>query len=407
MRFRNLIAPLIAVPLLFLAGCVSMALPKVPERLDAATASPSLAGFDRVSWEAGRADLQQEFLDRIYGELPAPQPARIVSQDLIEAQAFDGLGRIEQYTLDLSGFETHLVVILPNSGAAPFPTIILQMFCGNRAALGGREDIAAPMVAHAPDCETGIQGLPTRTIFGRYIMEPPIAEILSHGYAIALVYPGDIVPDDAPAAAGRLAALVPGQPSGAIAAWAWVYSRVVDVLDEDDRFDNARTAVWGHSRNGKAALLAGALDPRIDLVIAHQAGTAGTALTRSGIGEPVSAITEDYPHWFVPAYADYASHPADIPIDQHELIALMAPRPLLIGGGWRDQWSDPQSSFRAAQGANPVYRLYGSQGLTQTGLGDFDPAADIAVAMRPGLHGVQPADWENFLAFLDAHFVTH
>lgn len=407
MRIGALIALLIATPLL-LVGCVSMALPKVPERLTAEAASPSLADIDRAEWEAGRADLRQAFLDHVYGALPAPESARVLAHDVIEAQAFDGLGRIEQYTLDLSGSETHLVVILPNSGSAPFPTIILQMFCGNRVALGGREDIAPPSAqSHAPECDGNIQNIPVRLIFGRYIMEPPIAEILSHGYAIALIYPGDIVPDDASAAAERLAALVPGQPSGAIAAWAWVYSRAVDVLDGDDRFDNTRTAVWGHSRNGKAALLAGALDPRIDLVIAHQAGTGGTALTRSGIGESVEAITSEYPHWFAPAFAAYADHRADIPVDQHQLIALMAPRPLLIGGGWRDQWSDPQSSFRASQGASPIYRLYGSDGLTQAGLDDFDPAADLAVAMRPGLHGVQPADWENFLAFLDAHFVTH
>jgi hypothetical protein len=406
MRIAYLTALLIAAPLL-LVGCVSMALPKVPQRLTAEIASPSLASVDRAGWEAGRDELQQAFRDRIYGELPAPEPARILTHALIEAQAFDGLGRIEQYTLDLSGFETHLVVILPNTGTAPFPTLILQMFCGNRSALGGREDIAPPAAAHAPECNGGLQDAPVRMIFGRYIMEPPITEILAHGYAIALIYPGDIVPDHPGGAAERLAELVPGQPSGAIAAWAWVYSRVVDVLDGDERFDNDRTAVWGHSRNGKAALLAGAFDQRIDLVIAHQSGTGGTALTRTGVGESVEAITSDYPHWFAPAYAGYAGEPAGIPIDQHELIALMAPRPLLIGGGWRDRWSDPQSSFRAAQGANPVYRLYGSQGLTQTGLGDFDPAADIAVAMRPGLHGVQPADWENFLAFLDAHFVTH
>ena len=406
MRIGYLTTLLIAAPLL-LVGCVSMALPKVPVRLSAAEASPSLAGIELSGWEAGRAGLQQEFLDRIYGELPPPQPARILSQGLIEAQAFDGQGRIEQYTLDLSGIQTHLVVVLPNAGEAPFPTIILQMFCGNRAALGGREDIAPPATAHAPECDGGVQDVPIRMIFGRYIMEPPMTDILAHGFAIALIYPGDIVPDHPVAGSERLDELVPGQASGAIGAWAWVYSRVVDVLDSDARFDNARTAVWGHSRNGKSALLAGALDQRIDLVIAHQAGTGGTALTRTGIGESVEAITTEYPHWFAPAYAGYADEPASIPIDQHQLIALMAPRPVLIGGGWRDQWSDPQSSFRAAQGANPVYRLYGSDGLTQAGLGDFDPAADLAVAMRPGLHGVHTEDWDNFLAFLDAHFVTH
>ncbi|WP_417483554.1 hypothetical protein [Maricaulis sp.] len=407
MRTGFLIAFLIATPLL-LVGCVSMALPRVPARLTAPAAAPALDGTGLASWETGRDALRQRFADEIYGEAPADEPARIVAHELIEAQAFGGLGRIEQYTLDLSGFETHLAVILPNAATAPVPTIILQMFCGNRTALGGREDIAPPAPgAHAPECDGNVQNVPVRMIFGRYIMEPPITDILAHGYALALVYPGDIVPDEADAAAERLVELVPDRPGGAIAAWAWVYSRVVDVLDGDDRFDDRRTAAWGHSRNGKAALLAGALDQRIDLVIAHQAGTGGTALTRTGVGESVEAITSTYPHWFAPAFAAWADNPEGIPIDQHQLIALLAPRPLLIGGGWRDQWSDPQSSFRAAQGASPIYRLYGSDGLSQTGLDDFDPGADIAMAMRPGLHGVQPADWENFLAFLDAHFATH
>ena len=82
----------------------------------------------------------------------------------------------------------------------------------------------------------------------------------------------------------------------------------------------------------------------------------------------------------------------------------MAPRPLMIGGAWRDAWSDPTGSFRAARAANPVYALYGSEGMTQTSLGDFQPDADIAQFMRRGLHGVRPGDWRAFLAFLDAHF---
>ena len=83
---------------------------------------------------------------------------------------------------------------------------------------------------------------------------------------------------------------------------------------------------------------------------------------------------------------------------------MMAPRPLMIGGAWRDAWSDPAGSFRAARAANPVYALYGSEGMTQTSLGDFQPDADIAQFMRRGLHGVRPGDWRAFLAFLDAHF---
>jgi len=163
-------------------------------------------------------------------------------------------------------------------------------------------------------------------------------------------------------------------------------------------------AVWGHSRNGKSAVLAAAFDPRIDLVIAHQAGTGGTTLSRSHNGESIEQITGAYPYWFAPGYSDYAGREDALPVDQHQLIALVAPRPILIGGAWRDNWSDPQGSFRAAQAANPVYALYGSEGLTQPDLAHFDPEADLAVFMRRGLHGVTPADWSHFLDFLDAHF---
>jgi hypothetical protein len=407
MRKALLIVCFVFLPLMTV-GCVSMALPRVPAQLTAEAATPSLDGIDVTSWEAGRADLQQVFLDTVFGAIPAAVPTRIVSHELIDAAAFEGVARIEQYTLDMAGIETHLALVLPANATGPVPMIVMQNFCGNSIALGGRADIAGPVPgSHAPDC-TGMMGeglVPV--IFGEYINEPPVTQILSHGYGLAMIYAGDIVPDSAEAAPERLAELVPGQDSGAIAAWAWVYSRVVDVLDSDERFDAAHTAIWGHSRNAKAAVLAAAFDPRIDLVIAHQAGTAGTALAHSGVGEPIDVITEDYPHWFAPAFASYGDRREALPIDMHQLIALIAPRPVIIGGGWRDQWSDPQSSFMAAEGATPIYRLYGSQGLTQNGLTDYDPAADLAVAMRPGLHGVHAEDWDNFLAFLDAHFATN
>tara|TARA_R110000868_G_scaffold53249_3_gene167343 strand:+ start:13134 stop:14357 length:1224 start_codon:yes stop_codon:yes gene_type:complete len=407
MRKALLIVCFVLLPLMTV-GCVSMALPRVPAQLSAEAATPSLDTVGLAEWEAGRAGLQQTFLDEIYGTMPAPVPTRIVSHELIDAAAFAGVARIEQYTLDMAGYETHLALVLPANATGPVPMIVMQNFCGNSIALDGRPDIAGPVPgSHAPDC-TGMMGeglVPV--IFGEYINEPPVMQILSHGFGLAMIYAGDIVPDSAEAAPARLAELVPGQDSGAIAAWAWVYSRVVDVLDSDERFDAERTAIWGHSRNAKSAVLAAAFDPRIDLVIAHQAGTAGTALAHSGVGEPIDVITEDYPHWFAPAFASYGDRREALPVDMHELIALIAPRPVIIGGAWRDQWSDPQSSFRAAEGATPIYRLYGSQGLTQSGLTDYDPTADLAVAMRPGLHGVHAEDWDNFLAFLDAHFATN
>ncbi len=408
MRKAILIALIIILPLM-LVGCVSMALPRVPDRMASDVATPPvLADGDATAeqWEAGQAQLRATFEAEIYGRWPEDRPARLLETRIVDEAGYGGLATIEESRIEMAGIETHLVTVRPNAGEGPHPVIIMQMFCGNRAALGDREDISAPLSPYAPDCSDSWQMIPIRMIFGENIAEPPMELILERGYAVAFVYPGDIVPDQAEAGTEALARLVPGETSGAIIAWAWIYSRVIDLLDADARFDNERTAVWGHSRNGKSALLAAAFDERVDLVIAHQAGTGGTTLTRSHAGESVEQITGGYPHWFAPSYAAYADREDSLPVDQHQLIALMAPRPILIGAAWRDQWSDPQGSFRAAEGANPVYQLYGSDGLRQPNLASYDPTADIALFMRPGLHGVNGRDWANFLAFLDAHFMA-
>ncbi|MEM9750811.1 MAG: alpha/beta hydrolase, partial [Pseudomonadota bacterium] len=156
-------------------------------------------------------------------------------------------------------------------------------------------------------------------------------------------------------------------------------------------------------RHGKAALLAGVFDTRIDAIIAHQSGTGGATLSRSYAGESVAKITESYPHWFTETYAGYADQEDALPIDQHMLIALAAPRPMLLGNAYRDVWSDPQGAFRAAQGADPVYEAAGVRGLAQDRLKDVDLSAEIAFYMRGGRHGVTTQDWRMFLDFLDIH----
>ena len=394
---------------MMLVGCVSMVLPLVPTENGGPAAIPAIetGGLTPDQWEDGRPALRARFEAEVYGEWPGDEPASVSERRLVDADAYGGLGRIEEWDLDLGNVQTRLVVILPEAVAGPAPVVVMQTFCGTRTALGDRADLSAPVNPAARECGqiSGWQGYLMTAVFGRHIAEPPIETILERGYALAFLHPGEIVPDNPDDAPAALDGLMPGRESGAIMAWAWGYSRVIDALESDPRFDPARMAVWGHSRNAKSALVAAAFDTRIDLVLAHQAGTGGTTLTRSLAGESVAQITETYPYWFNERYASYADREADIPLDQHQLIALMAPRPLLIGGGWRDSWSDPQGSYRAALGANPVYALYGSEGLRQPDLGAFDPEADIAVFMRRGLHGVQPSDWAAFLDFLDAHFL--
>ena len=402
---RRVFLVLVIILPLMLVGCVSMALPKVSSREADMPVEPDLGpmAFSLETWEAARPELLRLFQDEVYGTYPAHARTQVLERRVLDEAAYGGRGILEDWHLSMAGFETYVATVRPTGIDGPVPTIIMQMFCGTRAALGGREDMR--QMPNAPNCDGGSwMAVPMLWIFGEHIAEPPVADILDAGYALAIVFAGDIVPDSSSRARPALEQLVPEGDAGAIGAWAWAYSRVIDVLDAAPEFDNARTAVWGHSRNGKSALLVAAFDERVDLVIAHQAGTGGTTLSRSHNGESIAQITEGYPHWFGPAYAGFAGREEALSIDQHQLIALMAPRPLFIGGAWRDAWSDPTGSFRAAQAANPVYELYGSQGMTQSSLGEFDPQADIAQFMRRGLHGVRAGDWRAFLAFLDAHF---
>jgi hypothetical protein len=214
-----------------------------------------------------------------------------------------------------------------------------------------------------------------------------------------LFYPGDVVADDA-VLAGPALENIGGSPRvGALAVWARLYSKAYDVLSTDQRFDASRIAIWGHSRHGKAALLAGAFDHRFWAVLAHQSGRFGASPTESEHGEPRAKILEHYRYWFTPDLTETSP----LSIDQHELIALNAPLPVLLTHGAGDFWSDPSGAWRAAQAADPVYRLLGSRGFAQTSPRSPDFSADLVYAQRPGGHGVTTRDWEMFLSFLDAH----
>ncbi|MGE0409035.1 MAG: alpha/beta hydrolase, partial [Amphiplicatus sp.] len=245
-------------------------------------------------------------------------------------------------------------------------------------------------------------------LFGRYIVTPPVEMILAHGYGLAVLYPSEAVPDDKEAGSAALAALAEGHADtatrwGAIAAWGWLYSRAADALLADERIDPKGLIAWGHSRYAKAALLAAAFDDRFDAVIAHQSGAGGASLNRKKAGESIKAITKTYPHWFSARYARYADKAETLPVDQHQLLALVAPRPILLGNARRDVWSDPAGALRAARGADPVYELYGETGLDQARMTPFSPQAELSFWIRPGTHGVVEEDWPAFLAFLDAH----
>lgn len=409
---------------LLLAGGVWLRLtyvhyfPLTPDAIGGPPATPAvLAAFgddppveSLADWRERRAPrLRAAFAREVYGDMPPPLPGAVAARQALPADRLGPGARLQQLTVAFgpAGARGRVNVVLatPPAGTPVRALIIMQTFCGNAAALGGRYPQVRSLAAPPKFCK-GPMSVASHIILGRYPDGPPLKRVTDRGYAVAIVYAGDLVPDDARGAPPALARLYgPGaRPGGALAAWAWLYSELGAVLTREPRLAGAPVVAWGHSRSGKAALLAGAIYPDIAGVIAHQSGRGGAALTRSPVGETVGQITSAYGYWFTPRYATYAGREAAIPVDQHQLLALIAPKPVLIGAGNRDRWADPSGMFRAVQGAGPVYRLHGAPPFTQSSLAEPDLRPPQAFFMRQGTHGVTTQDWTVFLDFLDVHF---
>jgi hypothetical protein len=358
-------------------------------------------------WTTRRVPLLRQAFEReVYGPVPQELKAVAVTTRIVDEHYANGAGVLEEIDVRIgegAAAPRFRIAIAYPKGASPdhkVPLILNENFCGNAGTFDAADLSDGGCTNH------GTTASIIRLIFGKYIMTGPNELILNRGYAYATLYAGPFADDNPEIAKAQLEALgklLPEgrKPTGVIAVWAAAFGWSLDVLEKDPRIDPSRTAIWGHSRQGKAALLAAAFDTRIEAVIPLQAGKGGATLTRAYAGESVKQITKSYPHWFAPSYAAYADHEADIPLDQHQLIAMVAPRPVMLGNGWKDVWSDPNGSFRAALGADPVYKLMGAKGLMQSGLREKASTGELEWFIRPGGHGVRVVDWDEMLAFCD------
>ncbi len=417
MRWTNLLAAALA-PIL-VSGCVRMTIAWADLEPAGQAARPSIAdGLDVAHWFNEIApSIRTELQEHVYGYMPDASSVHVLSRRVLDESAYGGRGTLEELevvakatfgekTVETPRFMINVAV--PNEVDGPVPLIIKESFTPRWMAMG-HEAVSKPAGAEDFMPNSVVRSI-ALFVFGRYVGTSPVGEILDRGYAFAAMYPGEYVPDEAEGGLQSLQTLSAGHADddtrwGAIAAWAWGFSKAIDVLEQDDRFDKDGIVTYGHSRYGKSAILAAAFDERIAAVISHQSGTGGASLNKAKKGESIKQITDSFPHWFSQKYAAYAGRAEEMPIDQHHLLALVAPRPILLGNARRDVWSDPNGTLKAALGADPVWKIHGEDaGLQQKSLRKFIPQADISLWMRPGTHGVVEEDWPAFLEFMDAHF---
>lgn len=432
MRYRSLL--LRVVPCLFLFGVATSMLyaqqdkviyseSEVPEYTlpDPLVAEDGTKIGSALQWnEKRRPEVLELFETEVYGKAP-PAPDKIAYE--VTESSDDALGGIArrrqvaiQLTDDPKGPVLNVLMYLPKTDK-PVPTFMTLNFYGN-ASINSDPAIRLPKSWLRDNKEKGVQNhKATEKLRGASESRWPVETIVGNGYGLATAYYGDIDPDYDD---GFQNGIHPyfyeeGQTKpkpdqwGSIAAWAWGLSRAMDYLEQNPEIDREKVIVMGHSRLGKTSLWAGATDPRFAAVISNNSGCGGAALSRRRFGESVKRINTSFPHWFCDNFVQYNHNEDACPVDQHELIALIAPRPCLVCSAEGDQWADPRGEFLSAYYASPVYELLGVEGLAAEKMPPVEQPvlSRLGYVIRTEEHNVKPRDWDRYMKFADAHVLGH
>jgi len=374
----------------------------------------------KAMWENERKpELKALFQHYMYGTLP-PVPGKVTAVvERVDPNFFGGKATKKEVAIRVAPEPCptiNLLMVVPNKRSGPAPVFLGINFSGNHA-LTTDPSVALPTAwMRQGRGDEVLNSRATDKGRGKAVGTFALEQSIDRGYAVATWYYGDGLPDKPDLKDGIYPHFVkaegkdPGPTDcGAIAFWAWTFHRCIDYLVTDKDVDPKRIAVTGHSRNGKASLVAAAFDERIALAIPHQAGCGGTAPSRCQnppgkmVHETVGRINSSFPHWFCGNFKKFNEAVERLPFDQNCLAALCAPRPVLFTNGVEDQWANPTGQFHMLKSASAVYELLGSKGLAAAEMPPLGTLVDSPVGyyIRTGPHVSDPDYWKVFLDFAD------
>jgi hypothetical protein len=363
-----------------------------------------------------RPEILALFEENMYGRIPAE--LKLASFEIAESDshAMDGRAIRKQVVLKFANegkeLRVNLLLYLP-ANKSKVPLFVGYNFNGNHAVTDDPA-IRIPGAWMLNEPTIGVtQNRATEQSRGSEKDRWQAEKIIAAGYGLATMYYGEVDPDKHDFTDGvhpllyKKGQASPGRGEwGSIAAWAWGLSRAMDYFETDADIDAARIVVMGHSRLGKTALWAGALDQRFAIVISNNSGCGGAALSRRKFGERLGGMNQYFPHWLCDNCSRFDGKENDLPVDQHMLIALIAPRPVYIASAADDLWADPFGEYLSGHYATPAYSLFGKTGLPSGDMpGINQPVMNfIGYHIRPGVHGVFAYDWDQFIRFANLHF---
>ncbi len=377
----------------------------LPELIDAATAA---AKDFPTAWRDRRAQLLQTFAEQMYGTFPTTSYTAEY-EELERGPSCDGKALRQQWRVTLATehgrLPIALVVFTPAEAIAPVPCFLGLNFGGNHTVAADPQVLLTQTWVRKKDGLTD-GNLAIEAARGSASTRWPIEQIVDAGMGVATAYYGDIDPDMDDQFQNGIHALFPDHRAtaehperwGSIAAWAWGLSRLLDALESQDmHVDARRVSVVGHSRLGKTSLWAGANDERFMAVISNDSGCGGAALSRRAVGETVAQINHSFPHWFCPKFHHYNSKEGDLPIDQHQLLALVAPRLLYVASAAEDRWADPHGEFLSLYLANEVFAKLPATKSERSAQANLKR---IGYHLRDGQHDITAWDWAHYIGFV-------